>query len=74
MIKKGLISMNEYKGFRDCFKKVIKEEGIRGIYRGLSFHLMAIMIWMSMLPRVSEKLMTQVPFLYGGEDRTGRVD
>jgi len=60
----GMLNKNEYKGYIDAFKRIYSEEGIfRGFYRGYFAFLMAVGIWMSALPLVTDFLMMRTPSL-----------
>jgi len=37
-----MLDMNEYKGFFNCTKRIAKEEGFMGFYKGYSAYLLAV--------------------------------
>jgi len=52
-----MLKENEFKGFWSCMKRTVKEEGARGLFRGYSAYMLAISLWMSVLPHATEFLM-----------------
>ena len=43
-------------------KQILSQEGVKGFYKGYSCYIMAIMLWMGLLPKVSEEILKIVPY------------
>ncbi|CDW89215.1 UNKNOWN [Stylonychia lemnae] len=59
----ALLKNNEYSGFFNAMKRIYSEEGALAFYRGYSAHILAIMLWMSVLPKLTDIMMNKIPIL-----------
>jgi hypothetical protein len=44
-----------------CISQMIKTEGFFSLYRGYAANTLAIIIWMSLMPKVTNFIMEQLP-------------
>ena len=58
----GLLRNDEYKGFFNCLRRIVSEEGPLSLYRGYTAYMLAIMFWMSFLPAATDFMMANSGF------------
>ena len=49
--------------FSAVARQIMRDEGVRGFFKGYSCYMIAIVFWMSCLPMLTDTLMAAVPYL-----------
>ena len=47
--------------FTSCLSQMIKEEGVRALWKGFSLHMLTVVFFLSALPTATDFLMQKVP-------------
>ena len=45
----------------NCFRTMIREEGVRSLWKGWTAHTFAVLFWMSLLPILTDFMMEKLP-------------
>lgn len=53
----------KYRNFFDAAKQMVRQEGIRSLYKGFSVYSLAIFIWISAVPSISQMCLDYSPWI-----------